>query len=145
MTTPNRDSAAGIPAAQTILLSAAPTAQEVFDKVLNHLRKQGKAAVHSGEGCAYRGEGGTSCAVGCLIPDEMYSPAMEGGSARTEKEAFPELYAAIDALGLRPHVGLLHALQREHDSSLIRSKPGWENAMRYIAREFQLVYTEPTT
>lgn len=53
------------------------TMQEEFDAVVAHLYKQGKKAM-SGKGCAYRGENGTMCAVGCRIPDEMYDPKMEG-------------------------------------------------------------------
>lgn len=59
--------------------------QEVFNTVVNHLRKQGcKAKGHSlseyedNEICAYRGMGGNKCAVGCLIKDEFYSPSLEG-------------------------------------------------------------------
>lgn len=28
--------------------------------------------------CAYRGENGTKCVAGCFLPDECYSPALEG-------------------------------------------------------------------
>jgi len=56
--------------------------QEVFDKVLTHLRKQGGVAVSSENGeCSYRGTAGSMCALGCLILDEYYLPEMEGDSA----------------------------------------------------------------
>lgn len=51
--------------------------QLTFDYVANHLRKQGKQAIGD-NGCAYRGDGGTMCAAGCLIYGEDYSPRMEG-------------------------------------------------------------------
>ena len=55
--------------------------QEVFDKVRTHLLAQGrKSVIHCGtyeETCAYRSLDG-SCAVGCLIPDELYDPEIEG-------------------------------------------------------------------
>ena len=65
------------------------TIQEVFDHVAAHLIKQGKQSLtdkkegysYSGiYGCAYRGVNGTSCAVGCLIPDDEYKVVIEGVS-----------------------------------------------------------------
>ena len=55
-------------------------AQEIFDTVATHLLKQGRRAVNPDipEMCHYRGAGGTACAVGVLIPDEVYDPMMEG-------------------------------------------------------------------
>ena len=65
--------------------------QEIFDKVATHLIAQGKQSLLSSwwsrsvqtaqwndQGCAYRGDDGTMCAAGCLIPDDEYSPAFEG-------------------------------------------------------------------
>lgn len=54
--------------------------QEIFDTVATHLLKQGRRAVNPDipEMCHYRGAGGTKCAVGVLIPDEVYDPMMEG-------------------------------------------------------------------
>ena len=56
--------------------------QEIFDKVATHLIAQGKQSLcywRSTElDCAYRGDDGTMCAAGCLIPDDEYSPAFEG-------------------------------------------------------------------
>lgn len=60
------------------------TLQEIFDKSAVHLLTQGErstseAAVEGGgNGCAYRGENGRMCAVGVLIPDDKYDPAIEG-------------------------------------------------------------------
>ena len=55
--------------------------QEVFDYVASHLIRQGRQSKTddlSYGGCSYRGNGGTSCAVGCLIPDEEYKVVLEG-------------------------------------------------------------------
>lgn len=61
--------------------------QQVFDKVALHLLKQNarslaEEALGSAESgdCAYRGKDGLMCAVGCLIPDELYYPNMEGSA-----------------------------------------------------------------
>ena len=53
--------------------------QTVFDKVVKHLLTQ-KRRSESKRGCAYRGEGGAMCAVGCLISDKAYDPEIEGSS-----------------------------------------------------------------
>ena len=59
-------------------------AQEVFDQVKNHLLTQNKKSLlpneirYLGNGCAYRGENGLKCAVGCLIGDDEYTSGIEG-------------------------------------------------------------------
>lgn len=56
--------------------------QQVFDKVALHLLKQNKRSEESANGaCLYRGPNGTMCAVGCLIPDELYDSSTEETSA----------------------------------------------------------------
>ena len=56
------------------------TPQQLFDYISAFLIKQGKPSVDRSvaAGCAYRGNGGTMCAVGCIIPDNFYNPKMEG-------------------------------------------------------------------
>jgi len=59
------------------------TKQEIFDKVVAHLRQQGVKCASTEQGeelCAYRGADGTKCAIGALIPDELYDPKVEGAS-----------------------------------------------------------------
>ena len=60
------------------------TMQQEFDAVVAHLYQQGKPSMADipmeGVICAYRGDNGTMCAVGCRIPDNMYDPEMEGNS-----------------------------------------------------------------
>jgi hypothetical protein len=66
--------------------------QELFDKSVAHLRKQGVKSVNksladesgafcSYVACSYRGDSGLMCAIGCVIPDEEYSKNFEGKSA----------------------------------------------------------------
>lgn len=65
------------------------TNQEALDKSAKHLLDQGRKSFpafgyehssihHTFYNCAYRGEDGAMCAIGCLFPDEEYSPNMEG-------------------------------------------------------------------
>lgn len=52
--------------------------QEIFNKVATHLFTQGEQA-RNDTACLYRAKDNKKCAVGCLIPDEMYIPEMECG------------------------------------------------------------------
>lgn len=58
------------------------TEQQIYDTVKAALLKQGKRSVRTDEGgigCAYRGQGGSKCAAGWLVKDEIYTPESEGG------------------------------------------------------------------
>ena len=130
------------------------TEQKIFDSVLAHLRKQGKASLNAKGKCAYRGEGGTACAVGCLIPDELYDPRIENwtvesilglranGAGACENEAYREVLARIAGHLGQENEYLLAALQEAHDHMLAKSGlPAWERAMERVAGYFGLVYT----
>lgn len=114
------------------------TAQEIFDKVLFSLRKQGKASTKYGR-CMYRGPDGLKCAVGHLIEDADYRPAWEGRSVHDllVTGAAPEhLYGNGE---------LLSRLQHAHDSYLAdQGLAARETRMKEIAGNFSLVYKEPT-
>ncbi len=56
------------------------TKQQTFDKVKTHLMEQQKKALSLSNTCCYRAADGSKCAVGCLIPDELYSRDLEGYS-----------------------------------------------------------------
>lgn len=111
------------------------TKQEAFDKVLAHLRKQGKAAVSVEGDCVYRAPDGCMCAAGCLIPDNLYSPEFEG--------------TCVSGLGIFATHSLsdfLDRLQEAHDEDLrLYGTEVWEDKMESIADEFNLTYTPPTT
>lgn len=51
--------------------------QEIFDTVSKFLLKQGHACKNEFGFCTYRGKNGDMCAVGALIPDELYSEDMD--------------------------------------------------------------------
>ena len=51
---------------------------KVFNKVEAHLLAQGVRSMSYSDACAYRGDMGRSCAVGCLIKDEFYHKGLEG-------------------------------------------------------------------
>lgn len=62
--------------------------QEIFDKMVLHLRTQNCKSMHDihakflnmVEKCAYRGKNDTKCAVGCILDDRDYNVRMEGKS-----------------------------------------------------------------
>lgn len=51
--------------------------QEIFDTVARHLLTQKKACQNDGGACRYRA-GDLKCAVGALIPDDLYTSTIEG-------------------------------------------------------------------
>jgi hypothetical protein len=62
--------------------------QEIFDTVATRLTAQrvqsrGRSTNPSGTVCKYRGHDNTKCAIGCLIPDELYDPILEGRAVRS--------------------------------------------------------------
>lgn len=88
----------------------APTVQRIAE----HLAAQRKVAIQ-GEHCAYRSTDGAMCAVGCLIPDELYESRMERAAADEVLRECPEI---LDAIGIDSHlaVDVLGRFQRYHDS-----------------------------
>lgn len=95
------------------------TAQKIFNTVVTHLHTQGKQAMGkrgNNEICLYRGRRGTSCAVGCLIPDELYSRKMEKKGVNRVFGMFPEVKKTIVGKD-QNKVDLLGDLQNAHDDA----------------------------
>ena len=60
--------------------------QEIFDYVTPLLFAQGeRSMLEGGTTCAYRGEHGMRCVIGFIIPDDLYTPALEGNGALGEE------------------------------------------------------------
>ena len=111
------------------------TLQEIFDKVAVHLLTQQERSETCG-GCAYRGERGLMCAVGCLIPDELYDSSMESLCATTILVDFPEFGKYIR--GNTPHPDmpyLLSRLQNIHDHDIVDM---WHYALQRCAHAYKL-------
>lgn len=106
--------------------------QEAFDKIAEHLLTQKVQARNDADtNCAYRGRGGTKCAVGCLIPDELYDPDMEGEDAGMLPELFPQLKPLIYGLNIK----LLTEIQFMHDNEAPAS---WLLHLKSTAHRFCL-------
>jgi hypothetical protein len=88
--------------------------QEVFDTAVAGLASQGFAISWAGAQCAYRGPHGRKCPIGWCIPDEIYSPDLEGTSinalmcGRDSHQKILDLFCYIDNYSLIE-------LQRCHD------------------------------
>ena len=99
--------------------------QEIFQTVETHLLKQ---MVKSTEGgvCRYRTSTGLMCAVGCLIPDELYSEELECFSVQVPKQGYAE-----------PKLKLASDLQPVHDDF---NPEDWAYALNKVARQWLEVF-----
>lgn len=113
--------------------------QEIFDKVATHLLTQGEKSMlphdhvvflnpHLNIECAYRGENGLSCAVGCLIPDDKYDEYIEG-------KGVSEVNAVCNMNWNYRQVQLLWELQSVHDDTPIHL---WQQQLKLVADEYSL-------
>lgn len=111
-------------------------AQVLFDDVINHLRKQKCRAVN-GTSCAYRGEDKTKCAIGGILPDELYFPGLEGIDViRISKSTWPKVKKIVDFIGTS-NMNLAHELQCIHDRKSIDM---WEVEFEKLAEFNNLKY-----
>lgn len=78
--------------------------------------------------CAYRGDNGRKCAVGCLIPDSEYDPYIEGlGVGTIGKKYFPKSLMGIDR-------AFLAKMQSIHDT--FNSKNDRAESLNELPREW---------
>lgn len=116
------------------------TKQEIFDKVARHLLTQKQKSVSSGNSCRYRGPKDTKCAIGCLIPDDKWTPKLEGAVARdliVAKAAGLRFSLNENELGevKGPQIDLATILQQVHDLS--RTKI-WFSELKKVAAIYKL-------
>lgn len=97
------------------------TAQEIVDKIWNWfaVQKQPRGWDSELERCAYRGDGGSRCAVGCLLEDDEVPDRNLAVVDLIVCMALPER--------LTPHMLLLSRLQEWHDSSaMVKGELDWD-------------------
>jgi hypothetical protein len=105
--------------------------QEIFDFVAKGLLAQGRQSLKTftisdneddcgnplpdttTSACAYRGDDGVACAVGLLIPDDLYSPDWDGTTDGVGVHTV--VFDRPSLASLEPHQGLLGSLQACHD------------------------------
>lgn len=124
------------------------TLQEIFDTVVAHLHTQGKRSrftcsfddIKITVSCAYRGEDGTKCAYGVLIPDDEYNPKMEHKTAGVlhmiDGYVAPAIRNQIGDLLSQEHLNLCNALQIAHDTST--TPQDIQNELVKVATRFEL-------
>lgn len=99
--------------------------QAVFDTVYTHLMRQGEPAFDEDGDPWYLAPDGRRCAIGVLIDEEIYHPAIEGVDAVSEG-----VLAAVTASGWEVDRYLLLELQVIHDET----PPGdWREHLMEIA------------
>ncbi len=105
--------------------------QAIFDRVATHLLTQMVKSMKDPDmdnRCMYRGANGTSCAVGCLIPDDRYEERFEGLTPDSDPNsfiykmdrkaaaiAFKKMLAEVLGATTEDDFAFLRGLQRIHD------------------------------
>lgn len=109
------------------------TRKQVFNKVKRHLLWQKKKS-RDGAMCLYR-HGKLKCAVGCLIPDELYDASIEG-------DAVDELMYKYNVLpsvpNHRDYEMLLKSLQHIHDMVNVEN---WPLVLESYAEDYDIKVT----
>lgn len=91
------------------------TTQEAAEKIWDHfiVNEGPPSVVAYGDQCLYRGPGGAKCAVGVLIPDDLYDPEMENvGTVGLVLNDYPRLADYLRGVD----TDLLRGCQSEHDA-----------------------------
>lgn len=125
---------------------------DAFQKVKNHLLTQKEKSVkrfrYSDPICQYRGDTGTSCAIGCLIPNEIYTEDMEVyNSFRSLFECYPILKPYLKPLKIkinyyreplyykREPLFLGTILQEIHDKEKVEN---WEELLSKLEKRLKI-------
>ena len=109
------------------------TNQEVYDKVKAHLLTQKAKSISKKYAlCKYRMIRSTKrCAIGCLIPDNLYEKEMEGNAVDDLLRNFPKVKKFFDGVSS----DLLAALQIVHDNELVKN---WPRELEVVAKSYGL-------
>ena len=122
------------------------TAQQVLDTVVQHLLTQNAKALNDEGYCQFHTDSGRKCAVGCLIPDDRYTPDIENACiivhGERESANVVALHELLDELGLGESgtLQLLRDLQDVHDDEQVSQ---WKMELRHVAKNHNLKYNPP--
>lgn len=113
--------------------------QDMFEFVFKKLYQQNRRSVDSNTSCSYRGFDGARCAVGWLIPDEIYSPEMEGYkiSGIVGKYSLTDNIYGLPS-EITQNLNFLASLQGAHDWKII----DYENFREGLCKTFKSVGIE---
>ena len=111
---------------------------EIFYKVEKHLLKQNKQALNRVGSCQYRTDSGLSCAVGCLIPDQMYRSHANiedlGGVSGLPSDVLTPIIG-VQYAKARRKLDLLGGLQHIHDNY---QPSAWPEALAEVKTKFNI-------
>jgi hypothetical protein len=98
--------------------------QKIALEIVQHMAQQKTAAITPNDGCMYRTQDGKKCAIGGIIPDDLYSEEMEGKLIRGILVGFTELAQYFkNKYGIdkeqEEHILLLNEFQSIHDTNKI--------------------------
>jgi hypothetical protein len=107
--------------------------QQAFEMAVKHLRKQGRRSEQYGAiTCMYRiPENNLKCAIGALIPDELYQESFEGKGIVRVMETFAEINKLFENVNSK----LLKDLQTVHDHYEVTD---WENELQELSKVYGL-------
>jgi hypothetical protein len=111
------------------------TLQEIYSTVRTHLLTQNDKALGPLGACVYRTADGRRCAVGCLIPDDIYEPELEGNAYFSGRVIVALKKAGVFVNAEQNIWGLLGDLQQVHDSL---SPVEWKDALDNVAGRHNL-------
>ena len=109
---------------------------KIFYKVQRHLLKQNERAKFGGH-CQYRTDSGLSCAVGCLISDQMYSSHanIEGRGVSGLPSDVLTPIIGVQYAKARRKLDLLGGLQHIHDQYL---PSAWPEELAEVKTKFNI-------
>ena len=113
------------------------THQEIFTKVKNHLLTQNRRAMQRLV-CRYRTDEGLKCAIGCLIPDNLYTAKIEFITVNVLCAGGVEGFDYLKQFDKY----FLRRLQVIHDNVDVEN---WESELKAFARLENLVFDETGT
>ena len=107
--------------------------QQAFEMAVKHLRKQGRRSLQYGAiTCMYRiPESGLKCAVGALIPYELYQESFEGVGIVGLIDTFDEINKLFENVNTK----LLEDLQNVHDNYEVTD---WEREWTKLSQAYGL-------
>jgi hypothetical protein len=114
--------------------------QAVFNKVAEHLLTQNVRCIGVDNRCAYRDpDTGRRCAIGCLIPDELYKEEMEGWGITDLLITNSPLSKALDVV-TEEDWDFLAGLQNIHDRGMVSE---WRDCLWKYAEDNGLKFDFP--
>ncbi|CAB3802976.1 hypothetical protein LMG28614_05713 [Paraburkholderia ultramafica] len=113
----------------------------VYERVRHHLLAQQAVSEDETGSCRLRGYQGRKCAIGCLIREEYYDPALEQlGISYLRSYPDSPLLQALAASGVdvrsKAMIGLLIELEDIHDGTAVSD---WSCRLEWLGRELGFV------